>query len=196
MVSVSNHERTQNGPGVRRPFDRPRASGHLPGSGVDKRILVLGLGNSLLSDDGVGVHVLRRLAERYVFPETVDLVEGGTIGLGLLPYFSRESRVVVVDGVDLGAPPGCLVRLAGHHGAAALGGPGTAHDVGLGDLLGAAQLTGCYPRAVVILGVQVGSTALGTDLTPPVQAQAAVLVRCVLGQLRGWGVAPRSCVAR
>ena len=75
--------------------------------------LVLGLGNVLLGDEGVGVRVIERLLERYDFPEGVQVMDGGNQGLYLLPYVEDATRLVVVDAVQARKPPGTLVRLTG-----------------------------------------------------------------------------------
>ena len=75
--------------------------------------VVIGVGNVVLSDDGLGVHVVRRLRDRYRLEDRVELVEGGTAGLLLLPHLADARRVIIVDAIDTGAPAGTLVRLAG-----------------------------------------------------------------------------------
>ena len=75
--------------------------------------LVLGIGNLIMTDDGVGVKVIHLLQERYSFPGTVALLDGGTLGLDLLPHLEGVKRLVVVDAVETGGPPGTLVRLTG-----------------------------------------------------------------------------------
>jgi hydrogenase maturation protease len=151
--------------------------------------VVIGLGNVICSDDGVGVHALARLRGTRRVPEAVTLVEGGTAGLLLLPYLADAERVILLDAIDIGADPGTLVELDGADWASAFALHMTPHDVGLADLLGAAQLCGAWPPQLTICGVQPGSIELGTALTPSVAAALDGLVDQVIAQLVSWGAA-------
>jgi hydrogenase maturation protease len=149
-------------------------------------ITVIGLGNVICCDDGVGMHALARLRDSRSVPDTVTLVDGGTAGLLLLPYLADAERVILIDAVDVGAAPGTLVELDGEDWASAFAVHMTPHDVGLADLLGAAQLSGAWPDRLIILGVQPASTGLGTTLTPCVAAAVGGLVVAVAAQLDRW----------
>jgi hydrogenase maturation protease len=147
---------------------------------------VIGLGNVVLSDDGLGVHAVNRLRRRFDIGESVELVEGGTAGLLLLPYLADARRVIIVDAIDLGASPGTLVRLDGKDWASAFAVRMTPHDVGLVDLLGAAELSGAWPEQLVLHGAQPGSTAIGTELTEPLAAALDPLADAVAADLAAW----------
>jgi hydrogenase maturation protease len=155
----------------------------VPGAGA----IVIGVGNVLHRDDGLGVHVVRQLREAGAAPPGVELVDGGTAGLMLLPHLAGAARVVIVDAIAVGAAPGTLVRLAGDDVPAGLADGRTPHGVGLLDLLGAARLTGAWPDELVVHGAQPGSTELGTELSAPVAACLDALVGRVADELRGWG---------
>jgi hydrogenase maturation protease len=148
-------------------------------------VVVIGLGNVVLSDDGVGVQAVVRLRERLGSQPDVTLVEGGTAGLLLLPHLADAERAIIVDAIDIGAEPGTLIRLGGDEFADAFSGS-TVHDVGLRDLLGAARLSGAWPEQLVLHGVQPGSTTLGTELTPTVAAALDGLVDGVANELAAW----------
>jgi hydrogenase maturation protease len=152
-------------------------------------VVVIGLGNVVCSDDGVGVQAVARLRERFGSKPDVTLVEGGTAGLLLLPHLADARRAIIVDAIDVGAEPGTLVRLGGDELARAFSAGATVHDVGLRDLLGAARLSGAWPEQLVLHGVQPGSTTLGTELTPTVAAALDGLVDGVAGELAAWGAA-------
>jgi hydrogenase maturation protease len=149
---------------------------------------VIGLGNVVLSDDGLGVHAVRRMQHRYQPGDGVELVEGGTAGLLLLPCLADAKRVIIVDAIDTGAPAGTLVRLDGEDWASAFESRMTPHDVGLVDLLGAARLSGAWPEQLVLHGIQPDSTAIGTELSAPVAAALDPLVDAIATELRLWGV--------
>ncbi len=154
------------------------------------KTLVLGVGNILLSDEGVGVHLIRLLRERYDFPPEVEILDGGTLGLDLLPYVEAANRLLIVDAVQMDALPGTVVRLEGEEVPAVLSLKYSPHQVGLSDLLAAARLLGRSPPEVVLWGIQPASLEVGLELSPTVAAQAETLLRNVLAELQRWGVRP------
>lgn len=153
------------------------------------KTLVLGLGNILLGDEGVGVRVVERLLERYHFPEEVLVMDGGTLGLDLLPYVEDAARLLVVDAAQARKPPGTLIRLTGNEIPIFLDASKVSpHQEGLQDLLAVAALKGYLPAEVVFWGVQVGTLGVSLDLSPAVAEQVDVLVEKVLAELAAWGV--------
>jgi len=154
------------------------------------KILVLGLGNLLLQDEGVGVRVIERLRARYAFPDHVIVLDGGTLGLDLLPYIEEASHLVIVDAVNAGKEPGTLVRLVNDEIPAFLGPKVSPHQVGLQDVLALAQLRGHSPAEVVLWGVQAERLAPGLDLSPAVAAQVEPLCARVIEELTRWQSAP------
>ena len=153
--------------------------------------LVLGLGNILLGDEGVGVRVVERLIEQYEFPEGVRVMDGGTLGLDLLPYVEEASRLLVIDAVQARKPPGTLVRMEGDEIPVFLDASKVSpHQEGLQDLLAVAVLKGYLPDEVVFLGAQIKALGVGLDLSEPVAAQVDALGQMVLGELIRWGVEP------
>lgn len=160
------------------------------------RTLVLGLGNPIRSDDGVGIVALRRLEEDPRVPGAVELVEGGTKGLELVSYISGISRLLVLDAVDVGAVAGTIVCLRRAE-LCSLPGNGNVHDLALADILNALRLLGQEPQETVLLGVQPGTTELGTSLSKSVQASVPLLVEAAVAQLSLWVLrqAVQPCVA-
>jgi hydrogenase maturation protease len=151
--------------------------------------LVLGLGNILLGDEGVGVKVVERLLEQYDFPEGVRVMDGGTLGLDLLPYVEDASRLLVIDAVQARKPPGTLVRMAGDEIPVFLDASKVSpHQEGLQDLLAVAVLKGYLPDEVVLWGVQIESLGVGLDLSDAVGGQVDALVGKVLAELARWGI--------
>jgi hydrogenase maturation protease len=154
--------------------------------------LVLGLGNVLLGDEGVGVRVVERLLERYDFPEGVQVMDGGNQGLYLLPYVEDATRLVVVDAVQARKPPGTLMRLTGDEIPIFLDvAKVSPHQEGLQDVLAVAMLRGCLPDEVVFWGAQVESLDVGLELSPAVASQVDALVEKVLVELGRWGIEPQ-----
>jgi hydrogenase maturation protease len=155
--------------------------------------LILGVGNLLLSDEGVGLRVVERLVTTYTLPEQVQVLDGGTLGLDLLYYLADEDgrpveNLLIVDAVEMGKAAGTLLRLEGDEIPAFLSMKMSPHQIGIPDMLFAAKLRDIYPRHVVLWGVQPGTLDVGLDLSPPVSAQVDVLVANVLEELDRWGI--------
>jgi hydrogenase maturation protease len=155
-----------------------------------KETLVLGLGNILLRDEGVGVRVVERLQALYRLPPGVQVVDGGTLGLDLMAYLEAADRLLVIDAVDIGAEPGTLAHLEGTEVPAFLSVKLSPHQMGLSDLLAAARLRDVYPEEVILWGVQPAAIDVGLDLSPVVAAQVDVLVEKALAELHQWGIVP------
>jgi len=151
---------------------------------------VLGLGNLVMSDDSAGVRVVQRLMGLHRFPDGVTLMDGGTLGLDLLPYLEGVDRLLVIDAVETGRPAGTIVRLAGDEIPLALATKVSPHQMGLKDLLTVADLQGHAPREMVLWGVQPGSIEMAMELSPDVAAAIGPLEERVLRELAGWGVVP------
>ena len=145
--------------------------------------VVLGLGNTLHSDDGIGPQATERLRNDSRVPEDVALIEGGTLGLELLTYVWDCSYLLVLDAVDVGQPPGTLVRMSSQE-LQTLPGKGSVHQLGLADLLVALRILANRTPEVVLLGVQPASIEWGTELSPavaavlPAMADAAIAEMC------------------
>lgn len=152
------------------------------------RVLVLGLGNVLLGDDGVGPLALARLERDYRFPPEVRLVEGGTLGLALLGELTQAEHVILVDAVATDQAPGTLVRLDGEAVRDAVRERLSVHQVGVADLLDAARLIGCYPASVVLLGLVPASIGLRVGRTEAVDTALAELVSAVVLEVRSLGI--------
>jgi len=162
-------------------------------NGTGPRVLVLGIGNLVMSDDGVGVKVVQQLQREYVFEENAEIMDGGTLGLDLLPMLEGIDHLIVVDAVETGRKPGTCVRLAGEELPTALETKVSAHQMGLRDLLSVARLLGHSPGEMVLIGVQPGSIEMDTELTPEVAAVLQVLVDNVLDEL---GIIGITCTRR
>src|SRR5688572_30455563 len=146
-------------------------------------IVVLGVGNTIHSDDGLGVHALGRLQDHPRLPAGVTLIDGGTRGLELLADVYECSRLMLLDAADLGEQPGTLLRLAGDD-LRGLNSGSDVHQLGVADLLNTLPLVSDVEREIVLLGVQPASTDWGTELTPAVEAAVGPLVEQAVDQLR------------
>lgn len=146
----------------------------------DGAVLVLGIGNLLLRDEGVGVRVVQELeSSETPLPAGTELVDGGTLGLDLLPLVDEARALVLVDAIDVGHPPGSVVVLRGSELTARLGGKISAHQEGVGDLVSVARLRGTLPERTSLVGIQPAVIEVGLDLSPPVAAALPELLRIV-----------------
>jgi hydrogenase maturation protease len=161
---------------------------------VRRRILVLGLGNALMTDDAFGHQMVNALQGRFRFPAEVTVLDGGTLGLDLLPYLEEIEGLLVIDALEMGAAPGTVFRLAGEDVPRAFAGKLSVHQMGLQDLLAVAELQGHLPAELVVWGVQPGSIEMGLELTPPVAAAMEEAIAGVAGELQEWGVELRALV--
>jgi hydrogenase maturation protease len=150
--------------------------------------VVIGIGNIVRSDDGLGVRALQRLRESHRYPPGVELIDGGTIGLLLLPHLAGARLAIIIDAINTGVSAGDLIRLVDPIGPFATG--LTPHDVGLADLLDAARMTDAWPQTLILHGVQPSSTAIGTELTPPVMGALDRLAGAINADLSAWGYPP------
>jgi hydrogenase maturation protease len=152
------------------------------------RTLLLGIGNVLMNDDAAGVLVVQALAEKFEFSEELTLLDGGTLGLDLLPYLEGVDRLLVVDAVETGDPPGTLIRMTGDDIPLALATKVSPHQMGLKDLLLVADLQGYAPKEMVLWGVQPGSIEMDIELSPEVAQSMGALQERVLEELEKWGL--------
>jgi hydrogenase maturation protease len=141
--------------------------------------LILGLGNTIMSDDGVGPKVIEKLQQEVDLPDGVTLLDGGTLGLDLLPYLEEVRRLILVDAVEIGQPAGSCVRLSGDDVPMALENKLSAHQMGMKDLLAVARLMGHLPDEIILIGVQPACLQMDTELTPSVAAALPRLVAMV-----------------
>ena len=150
-------------------------------------LLVLGLGNVLLRDDGVGAAAVALLLDRYQPPCNVRVLDGGTLGLSLLPYLEEAETVILVDAIKADAAPGALVRLDGADVAPAVATRLSPHQIGVSDLLDGARWLDRYPARVVLLGIVPDSIDLAVGLSPPVARSLPALVERVVEEAAGLG---------
>jgi hydrogenase maturation protease len=156
---------------------------------VAARTLVLGIGNLLNRDEGVGVRLLEILTERIVGCELLTFVDGGVMGLELLPYVEGCERLLVLDAVDAAAKPGTVLELRDEQVRRFAGGTVSVHEMTFHDVLALAQIRGRTPSELRVVGIQPGDTSLGTDLSAAVAAALEVALAAATRVLAEWGIA-------
>jgi hydrogenase maturation protease len=155
---------------------------------VPNRILILGVGNILLADEGLGVRAVERLNRRFRLPEGIEAVDGGVLGLDLLPLLDGVTHLVLIDAVRSGHAPGTQVRLEGRDIPSVASLKQSMHEVGVQELLAVLTLQGALPEQVVLLGMEPESLEWGAGLSDTVAARLDALLGSVIGELDNWGV--------
>lgn len=150
-----------------------------------RALIVLGVGNVLLRDEGVGVRVAREVAALPAgqLPPGTEVVDGGTLGLDLLPMIEDAAAIVMVDAVNLRSEPGATRVLRDEELHSALAQHVSPHQVGVGDLLAAARLAGSLPDRVSLVAIQPELIEIGLELTPAVEAAVPFAVDLVRREL-------------
>ncbi|AGA91172.1 hydrogenase maturation protease [Thioflavicoccus mobilis 8321] len=160
-------------------------SGHSEQGG---EVLVIGWGNILLSDEGVGVHALRRLGQDYRFEPCIRLEDGGTSGPDLLHLFAEHQRILMLDAVALDESPGTVRVIRGPDIQRVLTQKLSVHHLGVSDVLALAELMDYRPEEIVLVGVVPENLELGLELSPRLAECLPRLIEAALAVLRGWGV--------
>ena len=151
---------------------------------------MLGVGNLLMSDEGVGVHAVGELERRFNFPAHVRLVDGGTSTNELLGDLEDLDHLIVIDALSAGLAPASLLRLEGDAVPAAFTTKLSPHQVGIADLLATLKLLGREPRHVVLYGVEPKRLTLDLALSPEVTQRMPELCAQVVQELERLGVTP------
>ncbi len=147
-------------------------------------ILVLGVGNVLLTDEGIGIRVIESLFDNYQFPANVEVIDGGTAGMELLEIIANRDHVILIDAVNTGAKPGTVVTLEGDEVPALFRNRISPHQLGISDLLGVMSLTGELPNEFTLFGAVPYSMDTGVELSKEMQPKKSQLVSLVVDKLR------------
>ncbi len=149
---------------------------------------VLGVGNTILSDEGFGVRVVEYLEKNFAFPENVALIDGGTLGVELLHFVAGTRRLLIIDSIDGGVQPGTTFHLRGDELKAHFAQKISAHEVGIQDVLTMLELTGKKIPCVELIGAQPFSLEAGVELTPPMTALVPTFASKAVEILKSWGL--------
>ena len=149
------------------------------------RTVVLGVGNLVMADEGLGVRCVERLEASGVLPVDVVIIDGGTSTNELLGDLEDLDLLVIVDAVATGGAPGSLVRLEGDHIPAAFSNKLSPHQHGINDLLATLRFAGRAPGRVVVLGMTPGRIELGLELSPEVAAALPALEARIVAEVTG-----------
>jgi len=158
--------------------------------------VVIGVGNPLMGDDGIGIAALERLSHGYTIRPHLELLDGGTWGLNLLPHVERSSHVLFIDAIDIGGEPGTVVELRGSDLPRFLAQKLSPHQIDVKEVLALAELRGTLPPELVAVGLQPESVEMRIGLSPRVTGAMGTLIGRVIECLGEWGfeVAPTGTV--
>ncbi|HYD32851.1 MAG TPA: HyaD/HybD family hydrogenase maturation endopeptidase [Azospirillaceae bacterium] len=157
------------------------------------KVMVLGLGNILLSDEGIGVRVVEALEARYTFPPEVSVVDGGTSAMDMLDQLAETDHLIVTDAVKTGRPPATVVRIAGDDVPVFFRTKISPHQVGLCDVLATLTLMEAEILTVAVIGCEPVSLATSIDLSPEVAGRIDAMIALVLDELKTFGITATPC---
>ncbi len=158
------------------------------------RTVILGIGNTILTDEGVGVRAAEALQAAYHIPEGVEVIDGGTAGMELLDPLTGVDLLLVLDAVKARCAPGELVVLAGKEVPVFFRAKLSPHQVSICDVLASLEFAGSPPKDIVLIGVEPESFELGMELTPRIAAAVPGMVARAHAELarRGIELLPRA----
>ena len=156
-------------------------------------ITILGLGNILMTDEGVGVHTVNEFEKRYEVPDYVEIVDGGAAGLDLIPFIEGREKVLMVDAVNFDREPGFIDTLENEAIPIRLTQKASMHHLGLMDVLCIVRMSGNIPKDMCIIGIQPKSLDLGIDMTKEIWDKEQELIDRIVAKLREWNI---PCVLR
>lgn len=151
-----------------------------------KEITVLGIGNTILSDEGFGVKVVEHLKKNYDFPENVALIDGGTLGVELQHFIVGTKKLLIIDSIDGGVEAGKIFHLRGDEILKHFTQKISAHEIGIQDILTMLEITGKKIPVVELIGAQPYSLDAGTELTPEMKKLVPIFAEKALEILKSW----------
>ena len=154
--------------------------------------LLLGVGNILLQDEGIGVRVIEEFERRYRAPDGLDILDGGTSGFDLLDHIANRKHLIIVDAVKTGDPPGTIIRLEGERVPAFFLKKITPHQLGISDVLAATTLRDEQPEDIVLIGIVPETMDTGLELSAGIAAKVDTLIEMVLEELAARDLTPEA----
>ena len=153
-----------------------------------RQITILGVGNLLFRDEGLGIHVIERLETGFVFPDQVSLVDGGTLGLSLLGVVTAADDLIIVDAIRKGGEPGTLYRMGGDDVPYRVLAKNSLHQVDLLETMTLCHVLDRFPE-IIIIGVEPADIeSMGIELTPMIASKVKPIIEMVLKELDSLGV--------
>jgi len=160
------------------------------------RAAVLGIGNTILTDEAAGVRAAEMLESSYRVPGNVLVIDGGTSGMEMIEDLSNLDFLIVLDVVKSGAAPGTVVKIAGDEIPVFFRRKLSPHQIGLPDVLASLELLDTMPKEIIVLGVEPVSLELGMEMTATVAAKVPMLVDMAAAELVSRGYALQALAAK
>jgi hydrogenase maturation protease len=151
------------------------------------KIAVMGVGNILMQDEGIGVHTIKNL-EKYIFHPHIDLIDGGNMGMDLLPFFDEYDKMIIVDAVDFEKKPGFIDTIENSDILALFTTKMSLHHLGLKDVLSYAKLLDQTPEDLCLVGIQPEKMEMEMQLSATINSQLDKMTNLVLQKLETWQV--------
>lgn len=145
------------------------------------RIVVIGVGNLLLKDEGIGIHTVKALQEINL-PPYIELIDGGT-SPDLIAYTRVGDKMIIIDATKTGGEPGAVYRFTPEDLAGGKGTLTSAHEMGVAENLNLMKLTGNEPREIIIIGIEPKEIDWGTELSPEIQGKLPEIIKVVLREM-------------
>jgi hydrogenase maturation protease len=156
---------------------------------MNPKVTLIGLGNMLMRDEGVGIHAVHYIEKNFTIPPDLQVIDGGTSGLDLLPFIENRECVIFVDAVNFNREPGYIGVLTNEQIPALFGVKDSLHHMGLMDVLAAAQLLDRLPKEICLIGIQPESIETGLELSESITAKFPSFIPGIISQIRFRGVA-------
>lgn len=151
-------------------------------------VTILAIGNLLMGDEGVGIHAMNRLRESYTFSPKINFVDGGTIGIDLIPYFEECNKMIIIDAVDFQKQPGYIGILKDNEIKYRFNTKLSLHHAGLSDVLSIIELQEIEAPEMVLIGIQPQKVEMGLDLTETVFVQLDKVIQLIKEILKDWKI--------
>lgn len=160
-----------------------------------KKVIILGVGNILLIDEGIGVRAVEAFERRYRLPAGVDVIDAGTAGMEMLETLENLDHLIIADCARLGKPPATVSVLRGEEVPNFFKTKISPHQIGISDVLGSLIFTGRQPKQISLICIQPNLIETGMELTPEVAAAIPEVLESIVGELRASGIEVAEAVA-
>jgi hydrogenase maturation protease len=151
-------------------------------------VTILGLGNILMQDEGIGVHIANLLNDEFEFTPPISIIDGGTTGSDLLPYFDDSKKVLILDAVNFGKKPGYIETINDDDILAMLTSKISLHHLGLSDVLSMTKMLDIKPEAIALVGIQPYKMELDLQVSSVLKERFDQILKEALSVLSGWGI--------
>jgi hydrogenase maturation protease len=151
-------------------------------------ITVLGLGNILMRDEGIGVYIANLLNTTYKFEPDIQIIDGGTTGTDLLPYFESSNKILIIDAVNFEKFPGYIEIIKNDDILATITEKISMHHLGLSDVLSIIKLLDIQPQEICLVGIEPVDLELGLEVSDDIKKISGEILETVLSILKSWGI--------